>query len=256
MRISDRLRGEVAMIKYLLVGTALFLCTVPASAKIVTNTFIGTVVASNNVGTVTTTDFNTDFGGGNLIGKRFTLTMTLDSSQYYSIDDPSNPSFITGGTFYNSVGGSNPITASLTINGKTVTINDSSDAFNTDLGNGTIETYQQAFSYNPGTQAQIQGVALDLTTNVPASPILTTQLPPMLVSNGDFVNNYALFYDQSTLFSNGNVEYLALDIAAVNAALPAVPELSTWAMMLLGFAGAGLVAHRRTSNRLRASTGY
>jgi hypothetical protein len=33
----------------------------------------------------------------------------------------------------------------------------------------------------------------------------------------------------------------------VDAGIPAVPEPSTWAMMLLGFAGMGFMAHRRKS---------
>ncbi len=35
------------------------------------------------------------------------------------------------------------------------------------------------------------------------------------------------------------------DFQLVTATVPAVPELSTWAMMLLGFAGVGFVAYRR-----------
>jgi hypothetical protein len=35
---------------------------------------------------------------------------------------------------------------------------------------------------------------------------------------------------------------MALD----NVAVSAVPELSTWAMMLLGFAGMGFLAYRKT----------
>ncbi len=38
------------------------------------------------------------------------------------------------------------------------------------------------------------------------------------------------------------------DIAATTAAISAVPEPSTWAMMILGFAGIGLMAYRRKRN--------
>jgi choice-of-anchor C domain-containing protein len=61
---------------------------------------------------------------------------------------------------------------------------------------------------------------------------------------------------ESTLISfasttpEGNCCYgIALD----NVAVSAVPELSTWAMMLLGFAGIGFVAYRRTQTMKLAS---
>ncbi len=43
------------------------------------------------------------------------------------------------------------------------------------------------------------------------------------------------------------------DFQLVNVAVPAVPEPSTWAMMLLGFAGIGFIAYRRR-NRTAASS--
>ncbi|HEY4052309.1 MAG TPA: PEPxxWA-CTERM sorting domain-containing protein, partial [Terriglobales bacterium] len=45
--------------------------------------------------------------------------------------------------------------------------------------------------------------------------------------------------------------FLGVDSFSVSSVTSAVPEPSTWAMMLLGFAGLGLMAYRRR-NRLAA----
>jgi PEP-CTERM motif len=57
------------------------------------------------------------------------------------------------------------------------------------------------------------------------------------MGNGDFAINYAAF-------NMWGGEYLNLGIDGVNLTA-AVPEPSTWAMMLLGFAGIGFMAYRR-----------
>lgn len=51
-----------------------------------------------------------------------------------------------------------------------------------------------------------------------------------------------LVFDQVVLASSGN----SFEVDNISAG---VPELSTWMMMLIGFAGLGLAAYRR-SNRL------
>jgi hypothetical protein len=45
----------------------------------------------------------------------------------------------------------------------------------------------------------------------------------------------------------------SFDVGLDNVQIGAVPELSTWAMMLLGFAGIGLVAHRRKKTALQTA---
>lgn len=52
-------------------------------------------------------------------------------------------------------------------------------------------------------------------------------------------NNYI---DPPAFFLNANGDSFALDILGPT---PAVPEPSTWAMMILGFAGVGFIAYRR-----------
>jgi hypothetical protein len=53
-------------------------------------------------------------------------------------------------------------------------------------------------------------------------------------------------------FLAANPEYYVVVSAGIdNAPLPAVPEVSTWALMALGFAGLGLAGWRRRAERLR-----
>jgi len=210
-----------------LVGVLLLLGVGPASADQVTNVFSGVVVATDIFGNpATTLDLGHFFGGQNLVGDTFTLAMTLDTS----LVDPGSPSFITGGAFYFSP---NPITTTLTIAGYTAGtsgIDASSFAVYGDLG-GTIEAYLQGFNWI--NQVQSPGVYVDLTTLVNASPDLTTPLPAMLLSNNDFSNNGAAFYDTAC------GEFLNLDIEAVNTPV-ATPEPSSLLLLGSGLAIAGL----------------
>lgn len=217
-----------------LVSAALLVGASPASAETVTNTFVGTIVYADNTGfdPTTTSDVGKYFGGGNLLGATFTLTMTLDSSQYFSIDDPSSPSFINGGTYY-SVFSGNPISVSLTINGDTISINDSSDAFYGDQGYGPNEKYLQAFNYV--NQLQSPGVVVDLSTLAPDSITLTTPLSAMYLSDNTFVDNYASFYD------NANGEVLNLNVESVNVAEP-----GSLASLIAGLLVLPLILRRRT----------
>ncbi|PYU27871.1 MAG: hypothetical protein DMG32_04735 [Acidobacteria bacterium] len=227
------------MLKWIiaLASVALLVGARPAMANEIVNTFRGTVIASDNIGDVTTNDILNYFTGGNLIGAPFTLTFTLDPT----IVDPGNPSFVDGGTFYGFP--SNPISAALTINGIRFDVADSSDAFYGDGGFGANEKILQAFIFS--NQLQAPGVTVDLTTTGDTSTDLTTQLPTMLLSNDDFVNNFAGFYS-----SNGtDNEFLTLDVQAVNSP---VPEPGT--MSLLGTGLACIVGRKfRAKRNLRSS---
>jgi hypothetical protein len=54
----------------------------------------------------------------------------------------------------------------------------------------------------------------------------------------------------TVVISAGNAAFL-LDDTDIDAAVPAVPEPSTWAMMILGFLGLGFLAYRRKNGPLR-----
>jgi hypothetical protein len=112
---------------------------------------------------------------------------------------------------------------SITINGQTVSINDSSAAYKFDQGNGTIDSLYQTFlwSYAYGG-LQEYAINVEVITNVPATADLTTMLPSMSLSAGDYSNVYATFLDQTQAFTPLGVESLALEVDAVNqtAAVP------------------------------------
>jgi hypothetical protein len=59
-------------------------------------------------------------------------------------------------------------------------------------------------------------------------------------ANLQIFSSASLFRDPLAFLTDGNGEIFSLDTVA-----PAVPELSTWAMMILGFAGVGFLAYRR-----------
>jgi hypothetical protein len=44
-------------------------------------------------------------------------------------------------------------------------------------------------------------------------------------------------------------QYIGLDNVAVNGGAPATPEPSTWAMMLIGFAGFAFVGYRKAKKK-------
>ena len=70
---------------------------------------------------------------------------------------------------------------------------------------------------------------------------------------GDFANvgscqiQDAFNCGASPVFSTSSPEYLMLEAIGYDPVADAVPEPSTWAMMLLGFAGVGFMAYRRKS---------
>jgi hypothetical protein len=85
--------------------------------------------------------------------------------------------------------------------------------------------------------------ALQLAIDLSALPPSTTPL--------DFLPNYSLLdwvtnhTNQQATLSSGGV--IVTDVAA------AVPELSTWAMMIVGFCGLGYMTYRRKSAALRVA---
>jgi PEP-CTERM motif len=69
---------------------------------------------------------------------------------------------------------------------------------------------------------------------------------------GDFANvacniQDAFYCGTTPVFSNSSPEYLMLEAIGYDPVTGALPEPSTWAMMILGFAGIGFMAYRRKS---------
>ena len=71
-----------------------------------------------------------------------------------------------------------------------------------------------------------------------------------LLSDSPNITSLVFFADHGDSGGYGT----ALGTVSLNVRVhPAVPEPSTWAMMLIGFAGLGFVTHRRTKKNMTAS---
>jgi hypothetical protein len=79
----------------------------------------------------------------------------------------------------------------------------------------------------------------------------------LLLQNNDVGYNYVMTYGNDSVYGTDDAAYgytlsppvyIGNPIDAGTWQVAAVPEPSTWAMMLLGFAGVGFMAYRRKSN--------
>ena len=179
---------------------ALVVCAGPALATTVTDTFYGHVLDTT---TGTTNDYNYDFTttGGSVVGLPFTLTVSADTT----VLTPQS-TFATGSNSYTGAIYSppNPFTATLAINGTIFyfdTVNNSmvSTGFATLNSSGFTagpppEKSLQLFTYSQAYQGiQLQAINLDLVASSGGPFYLDQQLPPMLLSNGDFTATASFF---------------------------------------------------------------
>jgi hypothetical protein len=128
----------------------------------------------------------------------------------------------------------------------------------TDLsgGNYTLAASPvQLLTFTIGTYPTI-----DLTTSYQSISFLSGNLTGIQASFGNFPSNYPnyptysgasnglqyTFFDWLTF---GGTQSGVITATQVSNNVAAVPEPSTWAMMLLGFAGVSLIAYRRKSSK-------
>jgi choice-of-anchor C domain-containing protein len=134
-----------------------------------------------------------------------------------------------------------------------------SQTFSTVVG----QRYQVSFSIsgNPDGGPALKTIQVDVNDNVHAFSYTTgaNSRPNMLwepVSFTFFADSpfETLTFLSTTTGFSGNAGFPgAFGPALDNVAVSAVPELSTWAMMLLGFAGVGFIAYRRSKKVQLAS---
>ncbi len=117
--------------------------------------------------------------------------------------------------------------------------------FTTQIGQTYVVTF--AYANNPwggsanyAAEVDVFGASQLLTDSVTHSNATTSNLNWLTYSNTFVANSEQTRLSFNTTFG-ANSGGILLDAVAVSA----VPELSTWAMMLFGFAGIGLVAYRR-----------
>jgi PEP-CTERM motif len=222
---------------FVLAGLALFGTVDPSSAEIITYTYTGTVASGFDV--------TGDFGAANtsLTGDPFTLVFSYDPNK--------GTLHATGGVVYQNGGtgtyasyGTNPISAILKIGAGGASTNftglgndygDNGLAFYNSMA---VESIQYAStSSNDGQHVKYvkmvggaEGLNFDAPTNV------------VLIENaqGQFQDSIC----NNSACSSPTLDYANLDATKL-VAVSGVPEPSTWAMMVLGFAVVGFVAHRR-----------
>jgi hypothetical protein len=93
------------------------------------------------------------------------------------------------------------------------------------LGNGLSNVFFSPFPTDPAG-------------SFPVNEEYTFTFSPGYILNGNYTASFDIF---------GQDPLSAIAPAIGTIAVTAVPEVSTWAMMLLGFAGVGLLAYRRNN---------
>lgn len=203
-----------------------------ASAAIVDLTFRGIVSSDFDQ----TGIFGPAGGSNNLIGDLYTGRYVFNTA-LGSLTSSSDTNLLDGGTNFGST--SPLVSATATINGHTVNMGGDFESFLQAFNNGSNSSwFASAFSQtNTGSVTTSTGVKNSIST-------LTNVLPLSLTAS--FTYNVGP-NDNAT----GSVSFSASDNSlntAVDANLTSltagVPETSTWAMMLLGFAGIGFARYR------------
>jgi hypothetical protein len=220
--------GNFVKIRSLLIAcAAMAFVSTAASAAIVTETFTGTVAGTDSGGF---------FGTANTsLNTTFIATYVFDTNNV-------GPGFSPGSTdIYGGSGYPLPdplISATLVINGHTFSSNGSWASELTVRNNAAFQGY--AFAGTAWDRYFNTGI-LSTSPNAPA-PISVTSPFSYSYQSGDISNGHFVFgSEQLNLFPT------TVTLTA------AVPEPSTWAMMILGFAGIGFMAYRRRSTAALAA---
>jgi hypothetical protein len=201
-----------------------------ASAAIVNITYTGTV----GDGSVDTGLF-----GGSIAGATFTATFKFDTSISGAFSSSSSAgNYIVGGSAF---GGPAPgLSAALTINGITQSFTPSFDSqiYGSNDGTNSVQSHIGGSDYNNNL--------IEITITNPG-----TLLPPTIdvpfsytVQPGDLIQGDFHLFSLSALYSAQGSLNLTSVTETVDG-VSAVPEPSTWAMLILGFCGIGFLAYRR-----------
>jgi hypothetical protein len=90
---------------------------------------------------------------------------------------------------------------------------------------------------------------LDISRGRPVFHVSSLTIGPDESSNNFFFGTAELASLVTLLLVDAKGNFSSISFDATQAT-PAVPEASTWAMMILGFAGIGVLAYRRRRNGL------
>jgi hypothetical protein len=217
----------------------------PASAAVIVTSVGGTPQAAvSGSSYITFEDVSVGtFGNFTSGGSNFTGTGLITNTTTLFPLTHAQPKFDT--THYLAIG-----SAIILPTPRTETLTLSSDYTKFGFYWGSIDSYNSVTFYNNGSAVySLSGSAVpgvNLNANAESSNTRNRYV------NFDFTGGSA--FDQvvfQTTFRTFELDNVAL---AGQVAIPsAVPELSTWAMMLLGFGGVGLLAYRRSKKTLAAT---
>src|ERR1700738_1709743 len=196
-----------------------------ASAAIMDVTYTGTVASG--------TDPLGVFGGGSLVGLSWVATYTFDTSLGNTHSSPYY-NYAYGGS---SSGSASPVLSSMiTINGVGRAVAGSYYGEDYGYASGSFgEQYHLAENYSSGQLEYLENSISNYNGSLPAS--ITT---PFTYTVGAGDNTYVNYSLDGTAYIYANLTTLT-----VSEHVGAVPEPSTWAMMLLGFASVGFAAYRK-----------
>jgi hypothetical protein len=168
------------------------------------------------------------------------LTDTYNPGEWqYALEMPMAPSGTTGTANLYKV--TKTATAS-TVNGSGVVLSNVNGSF-VSGSNGFIWRDGQAVEYNPNSPSDLVN-SLSTWTVDKTNHLITFDI----ADNGLFGNDFAFAWEMTCA---NDVIQGQVDIPTTNQ--PGVPEPSTWAMMLIGFAGLGLSAYRRARKTVAAA---
>jgi hypothetical protein len=239
--MRSRLLGALA-------GAALCSIASQASATIVNVTYQGIVTYDRDL----TGIFGTVGGNNDLVGQSYTAKFTFDTSlgTFNSNPAPYAHQQVYGGTAYG--GTTSPVTsATVTIGSVTVSVpatyqGRAAAQYDNGFGqqyhfahakDGSSHVYSDVYS-EAYVYAYDGSVPFSLT-----GPFTYTPTYSGYLEFSNYVHDYTLGQD----IQNTDVRARVTSLTVTSG----IPELSTWAMMILGFAGVGFAAYRRGSNSVR-----
>jgi hypothetical protein len=244
-RVNLNSRLEAEMTRYLsafaasvMAGTALGIASLPANASIVTVTMTGTTASDSYHQTTGGTTYLTT-------PTTFTAQWTIDTALGADVTTLFGPTYTGGRIGGPSYLAASPVTGanfnSSLFSYSFVSTPTSGYAYNYDLAND----HRTEFDGESSSSGVLIGIDAFIRQTGADTPDWNS---PYLLGSPGGATYAQLFYSNSNTGErwdiHGVISTLEISVAG------AVPEASTWAMMILGFAGVGLMTYRR---RNRAS---
>ena len=218
-----------------------------------TTAFAGQAQATKYVGTfsgATPTGWTDTSGLFGSAGAVFSGTNFSGNFTYDTVDYTTNPHFPPNVPQFDAQGAATPgYSVSITLNGITVAQPDASSYYNPYLSNTGALTYDIG-GWNGYFFLEVS-TDVATTTGIGITPAMVTSglMPSFTLTGSQLVdqNNNFVILDNGA--QTGGLANLPLSSFSLTA-LPAVPEPSTWGMMLIGLGTIGFAARRRRTVRV------